>query len=44
MTQARSLGEAWGGSAPQQEIKLKSCPTKQKFALADFNHIYRSYK
>ena len=24
---------------PQQEIKLKSCPTKPKFALADFNHF-----
>ena len=33
-----------GGSAPQQEIKLKLCPTKLKFALAYFNHIYRSYK
>ena len=27
-------------SAPQQEIKLKLCPTKPKnFALADFNHF-----
>ena len=37
-------GGPGGGSAPQQEIKLKLCPTKLKFALAYFNHIYRSYK
>ena len=29
---------------PQQEIELKLCPTKLKFALAHFNHIYQSYK
>ena len=33
-----------GAVPPQQEIKLNSCPTKPKCALADFNHIYRSYK
>ena len=36
-------GGAWGGlggsAPPQQKIKLKSCPTKPKFALADFNHF-----
>ena len=33
-----------GQCPPQQEIKLKLCPTKLKFALAYFNYIYRSYK
>ena len=31
---------AWGGAVPpQQEIRLTTCPTKSKFALADFNHF-----
>ena len=29
---------------PQQEIKLKLCPTKPKFVLADFNHICMANK
>ena len=37
-------GGPGGAVPPQQEIKLNSCPTKPKCALADFNHIYRSYK
>ena len=28
-----------GSAPPQQEINLKTCPTKPKFALADFNHF-----
>ena len=31
--------EGPGGQCPQQEINLKTCPTKPKFALADFNHV-----
>ena len=37
-------GRLGGAVPPQQEIKLNLCPTKLKFALAYFNHIYRSYK
>ena len=31
-------GGLGGGQCPQQEIKLKLCPTKLRFALAYFNH------
>ena len=42
--QARSWGGARGGSAPPAGNKIEIVPTKLKFALAYFNHIYRSYK
>ena len=37
-------GAGGGAVPPQQEIKLKLCPTKPKFAHADFNNFFRSYK
>ena len=42
----RPVAEGGPGGAvpPQQEIKLKLCPTKPKFVLADFNHICMANK
>ena len=37
-------GGGEGQCDPQPEIKLKSCPTKTKFALVDFSYFYRSHK
>ena len=35
-------GRPGGAVPPQQEIKLKSCPTKPKFALSDCNHFTKA--
>ena len=44
LSMIHAVADEWGGGGaggqyPQPEIKLKSCPTKPKFALADFNHF-----